>query len=735
MAFMLSHLFPKPDRAHFAMKPKHKYWIFLLAIANVIFGVIVASLIGTWFTLAPEEQAFVRGILDKILPFPLLGALILFTAIGGLVSMLFFYYIIPTLQLAEKTRLITTVNPDYRIYPRGASELVYLTEVINDWADTFQKLKTEVDVKIAAAHSDLDEERKRLAALMSELPSGVVVCNTDGRILLYNAQAQKLLQAPERTNEEEAGGLLGLGRSLFGVLSRNPVAHALDLLQQSVERGETAPTAGFMTTVRGGTYLRIHMAPVFSERQKRKEISSFVLTLEDMTPQIEADTRRDTLIQSLTSDFQSALGDIRSAISAILAKPDLLPEQLEPYRRTIDQASSSLLQQLGEARKNYARHLQDLSKVEYVLAENLLEVLHKNIRERFAIEVERHAEEGLWLRLDSYSLVQAVSHLAGLLKTQKHMGAFRILFERSGPQTASMTIGWPDFCLDHGFISDWVRSPLVSDPQGKLLSFSDVVERHGGRVEIEKAGGPACHEVRIDLPTEAQAEHSLLPDGKPESRPVYYEFDLFHQPGIEELGSMPLRRLTYVVFDTETTGLNPAQGDEIIQLGAVRIVNGRLLQGETIDQLVDPRRPVPPESVAIHGIDPALLAGQPAIEEVLPHFHRFAEGAVLVAHNAAFDMRFLQLKRKITGISFDNPVLDTLLLSTVAHPHHEHHGLDHIAELMNLQIVGRHTALGDALVTAEILLRLIPLLEAKGITTLEQAISASAKSRFAKLSY
>ncbi|WP_429885424.1 exonuclease domain-containing protein [Geoalkalibacter halelectricus] len=715
------------------MQPRLKYWIFLLAIVNLIFGVIMAGVLGAWFNLAPDERAFVHSLADKILPFPVLGAFILVGAIGGLVSLLFKYYIIPTLQLAEETRLITKANAEHRITPRGARELVYLTEVINDSAEAYARLKTEVEEQIRAAHAELDEERNRLAALMSELPAGVLVCNSDGQILLYNAQAQKLLQGARGLADDQPQGLIGLGRSVFGLLDREPIVHGLKLLQAAREKNRELPTSHFMTTLADGRCLRIAMAPVLGSRRERREISGFVLTLEDMSVQIEADTRRDMLIQALTEGIQDALEDIRRSITTILADPQLGPEQLEKNRATIDRASRELQVQLAEARRNYARHLQALSKVENVLAENLVQILRKNIDERFGIRVEGEAAPGLVLRLDSYSLVQAVSHLAALLKKQQNMGAFQIRIAPAAPQRALMSIGWPQACLDHGFISDWVRAPLITDAQGKLLSFSELVARHGGEVQIEATEAHACHEVRIDLPVESTAEHPE--QSLPESRPVYYEFDLFQQRGLEELGDQPLRKLTYVVFDTETTGLRPAEGDEIIQIGAVRVVNGRILTGETVDQLIDPCRSVPPESVEIHGIRPELLVGQPTIEQVLPHFHRFAEGAVLVAHNAAFDMRFLQLKERQSGVRFDNPVLDTLLLSSVVHPHQQGHSLDHIAKLLNLTIVGRHTALGDALVTAEVLLKLIPLLESQGIHTLKQALDASINSPFAKMAF
>jgi DNA polymerase-3 subunit epsilon len=108
---------------------------------------------------------------------------------------------------------------------------------------------------------------------------------------------------------------------------------------------------------------------------------------------------------------------------------------------------------------------------------------------------------------------------------------------------------------------------------------------------------------------------------------------------------------------------------------------------------------------------------------------------VLVAHNAAFDMRFLELKEAATGIRFDQPVLDTLLLSAAVHPSLEDHRLEAIAERLGVRLIGRHTALGDALQTGEILLKLIPLLAESGIDTFKQAREASLRTYQARLRY
>lgn len=403
------------------MKPSFKYWIFLTAIYFAVVSIMIACLIGSWASLNETQQTALSEMLNKLIPFPLLGTITILFIIGALINLLFNDYIIPILKLAESARIISSVNPDHRIQLKNASkEIQYLAEIINQSADAFTELQQDVAGKIAIAQATLNEERTRLAALMSELPHGVIVCNTDGQILLYNQQAQELFKENPHAGQtsDQDKGLLGLGRSIFSILDRDPIVHGLEMLHKCHSSGRSKLVNHTMMTLHTGLSLHVNMAPFFIEQGEEKVISGVVLTLEDMTLQIEADSRRDTLIQSLIDDQQKDLEEIREAITNILGRPELDQEKLQSFRQKIDQASLSLEQKVSDARASYALHQHALIKTENVLAENLLDIVNKNVSERLNLKVSTLAQPGVWLQLDSYAMVQAISHLAGLLKAQ-----------------------------------------------------------------------------------------------------------------------------------------------------------------------------------------------------------------------------------------------------------------------------------------------------------------------------
>lgn len=196
-----------------------------------------------------------------------------------------------------------------------------------------------------------------------------------------------------------------------------------------------------------------------------------------------------------------------------------------------------------------------------------------------------------------------------------------------------------------------------------------------------------------------------------------------------DLTGLSLRSLEYVVVDTETTGLK-RDSDEIIQIGAVRIVDGRVLEGDSFERLVHPGRPIPPASIRFHGITDDRVAQAPDIAEILPEFMEFAGDAVLIGHNIAFDLAFMNRTEVV-----ENPTLDTMLLSVGAFPDHRGHTLEDLATLYDETVRDRHTALGDADLTARLFLHMVDDLERVGAAKFgeAQALCEDAARRIAAL--
>lgn len=206
-------------------------------------------------------------------------------------------------------------------------------------------------------------------------------------------------------------------------------------------------------------------------------------------------------------------------------------------------------------------------------------------------------------------------------------------------------------------------------------------------------------------------------------RPVVAPGAVGVQGALDDLGT-DLRDVTFVVVDLETTG-TAAASDAITEIGAVKVRGGEIL-GE-FQTLVNPGGPVPPQITVLTGITTAMVVDAPRIESVLPAFLEFARGAVLVAHNARFDVGFLKAAARATGTPWPGfEVVDTVALARRVVPKDEvrNHRLGTLATLFGATTVPDHRALSDARATVDVLHALLGRLAPWGITHLEDLASA-----------
>jgi DNA polymerase-3 subunit epsilon len=617
--------------------------------------------------------------------------------------------------------------------------VVRLADAVNLAADRFEELHRSVEDRIAEARARIEEEKKILSVVLAELPEGVLVCSAEGHIILYNERARFLLESPEEgpagSPSARTGHFIGLGRSIFNAIDKPLIVYALDEIAGKLRRAGHDLTSSFVIAGRSGRLLQVEVVPILSPL---REMTGFAMILTDATEQMEGFRGSESLLHSYTTGVRRALASIRSAAELILDFPDLAASKSHEFHHIIHREVLAASEATDRVEAEYAASTRPPGPLTRMRARDFLDAVRRKAGDRLGLKLEMEpTEEPLWIRVDNYSMALALVFILERIGAELGHAVVRCRLEAK-ERFVGMDFIWAGAPLRLETLRLWELQPVSVAGEGLRSTLKDILARHRAELWSQAGANPseACVRILLEASEPAAPVYPRRQTVLATARPVYYDFDLFNQQGhVPDLDDRLLAELAYTVFDTETTGLDIREGDEMVAIGAVRILNGRLLESESFEQLVKPECILRHDSIRIHGIQPEMLEGQPDIRQALQAFQRFAEGTILVAHNAAFDMRLLQLQEKRTGIRFVNPVLDTMLLSAVVHPAQRKHDIASIAERLGITIMGRHTALGDAIATAEVFLRLIPLLAQMGIRTLKQAREASQRTYYARLKY
>ncbi len=185
---------------------------------------------------------------------------------------------------------------------------------------------------------------------------------------------------------------------------------------------------------------------------------------------------------------------------------------------------------------------------------------------------------------------------------------------------------------------------------------------------------------------------------------------------------LEINNCSFVILDTETTGLEASMGDKIISLAALKIRNSLIQENEFLDELINPERDIPWESVKIHHITDEHVRGKPTLPELQSKINLFLKKSILIGHNIEFDKKFIyqdaansdlsKRMKKITSI-------DTIYLTAALYPDLENYDLSYLCEHFNIRTNDqiRHSALGDCWITARLFLHLLHKAKEKNITT------------------
>lgn len=654
------------------MRSINTFW-WIPAVSAFCLAIVFSCLvIFIRYRLEPETQTVLLRIIEDNLGCIAAATLLaLSILIWGLLA-IFRWYVEPTRKIAEEMTIIHSANPSFRIDINAVKNMNRLASLVNESADRYQSLKSNIDDQIRQAREAVEEERDILSSIISGFSEAIIVCNPSGMILLFNEKTKELLSHPKTAEIATfPPASIGIGRNISRYIKSSQLQRAFAELTEKIAQAEADPGTCFATLGPAGHFLKVEIVPILANLN---DLFGYIL-------------RVNTVAQRTRST----------------------PPPQPPVDLTLSPTQ--------------------LQKV--------LEIVQKKVKEKHDLTLQlAMPHQPAWIYADKRHLTAALSFLASRLQQVNNSSVFLCL---AGIEQDLIHLDfiWDGVPLAEDLMEEWNDLIVPLENGSGMLTLSEILIWHEAEWWSSKhlpLQGKSC--LRIFLPSaEPPKERAIAPVTLPTGRPEFYDFELLHRPDSSpELQEQMLSQLKYTVIDTETTGLDPFS-DDIIAIGAVRIVNGHLLRNEIFDVLVDPQREIPEISIKYHGIREEMLQGQPTIEKVLPRLFQFVGNTVLVGHNVAFDMRMFQVKEYIAPVRFLQPVLDIMFLSAVIHPSQRCHSLEAISARLGITIAGRHTALGDACAAAEILLKFIPILARSNILTLKDAIQASKKTKYAKLSY
>lgn len=675
-----------------------RVFLFFAALAAANLAVLVAGI--AWVVhagAAPEVTAQLSS-----------GSVLAAGVLGGLIFGVWFLFdrnvARPIERLAGAIRARTHAQVEAEFDQAAGRYLGDLAPAAAAVTQHLAETRSALTEAVQRETTRLAQEKERLEALLSDVPVGVLLCTADHQLVFYNGQAVDLLGGAHAP---------GLDRRVFDYLHRAPVVHAYERL---VETDDADAASDLLcTTTADGKVLAARMRLISEgEGHQVRRHAGYVLTLRDVSGDIRAHVSREQLMDELFDRIRRPAAALQSLTSVLTADDGPTGAARDRVREAARAEAASLAQAIHTLFERHEAMRADWWPLAMVRASDLGEAVRARVATAGGGEV-MVASAPLLLRCEGFEMVALIAALFLRLAAEGRRD-FRLEIGEEGTG-ALIALEWDGAALPVGTLEHWLDTPLetgMDDVTGRR-----VIATHASEIWPEPLG-PA--RGRICIPLREARLAAKRP--RPVPRAVVYDFDLLGQVRNPELAATPLDKLTYVVFDTETTGLLPSE-DEIVQIAAVRIVNGRRLGTEVFDTLVNPGRRIPPGSTEVHGITDAMVAEAPRIVEVGRRFHKFTEGAVLVAHNAPFDMEFLRRKEWVIGSCFDNPVLDTVLLSAVIFGESEVHSLDALTHRLGITIPeeARHTAIGDTIATADAFLKLLPSLKARGLNTFGEVVA------------
>ncbi len=467
------------------MRTKNPFWWFSAAALGLTFATAGFIAFLFWNQLALDEKAIFLEIIQGRFIYFFGAGFVLFLGFGLILDGIFHLYILPIKRLNEELQVMQSVHPGHRIKGKGEGWFGDISRRLNTWADRTETMQKEVEKQIGLARAEIEEERNIFAAILSELPQGVLICNAEGRILLYDQQSRAYLETePLASNGADlskgAGHFIGLGRSIFGVMDKYRLVHALDEIALKLERKDPGVSSRFIMVGPKGNLLQVEVVPVLDPCDRL--CTGFALILEDITKRMAEEAKIDGLLQELTTGIRTSVAAIRSAAEAMIAYPEMESAKRNRFQEIILEESLAIGQRVNLTASDYPSRLFGRWPLVRTTASDFAEAVRRQAQSKLGIAVEIHGESRKeWIGLDSYSALLAMLFLLNRLKPRAQPPVFTMELEKE-ETFICLDLHWNGEGVSMETLRTWDAEILSVGGEAIPLPLGEIIRHHGAEI-------------------------------------------------------------------------------------------------------------------------------------------------------------------------------------------------------------------------------------------------------------
>ncbi|MGI9417559.1 MAG: PAS domain-containing protein, partial [Geminicoccaceae bacterium] len=382
----------------------------------------------------------------------------------------------PIERLSNNMRAIVHGGAEGDLDERSARYLGMLAPAAKDVAEALGKARSEVDQAVQEATLEVEQQKGRLEAVLRDLQEAVLICTLDHKILLYNRHALEILHI---------SGDIGLGRSLFDVVTAQPFRHALDRLRvrlvegRHVGHGEGLSTLVVCTTADGEHTLRGRVSLLLDA--EGAEPSGYIATFSDATRELAEHAKRDRLLNEATAEMRRPAASLLAA-AEMLGDDEIDSDGRDTFERILVDEAGALSRRLERLEVESRDLLAGAWPMSDVYSPTLLHCILGRVEKKTAADL-RIIGDPLWLHCDSLTVVELLDHLMDKLRGSGR-GEKLTLQAVSGGHRAYLEVAWRGEAVPSATLDEWLAEPLDDDLGG--MTGRDVLDRHRAELWCEQ---------------------------------------------------------------------------------------------------------------------------------------------------------------------------------------------------------------------------------------------------------